>query len=569
MSGMPDLPEAVQALLADFGVDSRRVRAILCRLAGVPAGPAGDTGWTVTELVAATATSRRTVEAVLRALGEDLETAGGALRIAPAAADRYRAAVGCADLETRRPADPVGHLLPRYAHVLDTLRELVEAAPRSRRRLDHVAATPQTALRRALYLRARFWLDGAVLLCVGDHDLTSLAAALVEPGLRVTVVDVDERICEYIDREAARRGLAVRCRFADLRLGLPPSAAGTADLVFTDPPYTPEGVALFLARGLEGLRDRTSGRLLLAYGHGETLPALGAKVQAAVGELHLAYEAILPDFNAYSGAEAIGSVSDLYVCRPTARTWTGLAGRTARAEASGGRIYTQGAQAVEAADSPLTPAAAAEVIARHRPDLLVGRWPAGTGPGLPVAPLAPWLAAGAKPGRRPGGPAAAPAVALAGGFEAVLPRVLLAAGTDRVTVVVDNNAEAVGSAAGQGELADLLGPSYRLRFLRSTPAPDLAVVTAERAEPAGDAAAVLRWIQDRPHGRVANGWREGLIALARRRGGPALTKNDARALISQADPALAADDATLLELPRHRLRDLAAAVAGSVRRLPR
>src|SRR6266498_3775473 len=135
-----------------------------------------------------------------------------------------------------------------------------------------------------------------------------LGAALANPGLSVTVVDLDEGLLEYVDAQAGARGLDVRCLYGDLRLGLPPSARGSADLVFTDPPYTPEGVGLFLARGLEGLRDREHGRLVLAYGYGGQ-PGLGAKVQQVVYGLHLAYEAVLPGFNRYDGAEAVGAAS--------------------------------------------------------------------------------------------------------------------------------------------------------------------------------------------------------------------------------------------------------------------
>ncbi|MFD0477688.1 bis-aminopropyl spermidine synthase family protein [Nonomuraea thailandensis] len=111
----------------------------------------------------------------------------------------------------------MAHLLPHYGPALDRLTTLIAKAPRARHVLDHVSATPETVLRRALLLGARFWLPGARLLCVGDHDLTSLAVKLVHPETDVTVVDVDERILAYLDEQR----LGVRTRWADLRLGLP------------------------------------------------------------------------------------------------------------------------------------------------------------------------------------------------------------------------------------------------------------------------------------------------------------------------------------------------------------
>ena len=180
------------------------------------------------------------------------------------------------------PEDPVGHLLPHYAPVLERLRRLIAEAPRARHALDHVAATPETVLRRALLLGARFWLPGSQLLCVGDHDLTSLAVELVHPETDVTVVDVDERILAYIDAQDARP------RRAD-PLGRPapgpaPVGARPADLALTDPPYTPEGVGLFVARARRGAARPRAGRVLLAYGASERTPMLALKVQNSLSD---------------------------------------------------------------------------------------------------------------------------------------------------------------------------------------------------------------------------------------------------------------------------------------------
>ena len=90
-------------------------------------------------------------------------------------------------------------------------------------------------------------------------------------------------------------------------------------------------------------------RLLVAYGYPEGSPALGLKVQSELSALELVYEAVLPDFNAYEGALAIGSRAPLYVLRPTRRSAKIAARRGARhAEA----LYTRGRQAVESEAAP-------------------------------------------------------------------------------------------------------------------------------------------------------------------------------------------------------------------------
>ncbi|MFG1695640.1 bis-aminopropyl spermidine synthase family protein [Nonomuraea sp. NPDC049309] len=504
--------DGVERLLTEAGAGSRRLRHALALLCD-------GQWWTLPGLVRETATSRRTIEALLGELV--LERDGDRMRVPPVDTPAYQDLIAVAP----PPEDPVAHLVPHYADALDRLTGLVAKAPRARHVLDHVSATPDTVLRRALLLGARFWLPGARLLCVGDHDLTSLAVKLVHPETDVTVVDVDERILAYIDEQR----LGVRTRWADLRLGLPASARDH-DLALTDPPYTPEGIGLFVARAVEGLRE--DGRVLLAYGASERTPMLAFKVQQELTELNLAYEAIYPDFNRYFGAEAIGSAADLYILRPTGKTRPAVQSRLSRQSTA---IYTQGPQAVESAAPSVAPA---EAIAGFEPDLLVGEWPKELS--QPRVRLSTWLAKpyAATPSRV--------AVAVPPGLEAALPRLLLATRAEHVRVA--------GSALPP--LPNVLSTVYEVRNASET-----AVDAVRRPQPAGEAETVLRRILDNGHGKLVNTWREGLIAVARAQG-TTLTKNEARALIREA--ADWSEGLTPIEAPLHRLSALPSAVQTTV-----
>ncbi|MFC4585129.1 bis-aminopropyl spermidine synthase family protein [Sphaerisporangium corydalis] len=514
-------PDGVSRLLDEAGVDARRLRAALTLLCD-------GAWWTLADLVRETATSRRGVEALLREAGP--ERSGDRFRLTPERAGALRDLL---DDPGDLPADPVAHLLPRHAGVVAAMEKLVAGGPSGRYALDHVAATPETVVRRALLLGARFWLPGSRLLCVGDHDLTSLAVAMIHPGVQVTVADIDERVLAYIDGQAERLGLSVRTRWADLRLGLPPSARDQADLAITDPPYTPEGVGLFVARAVEGLRDPERGRVLLAYGASERTPMLALKVQSTLHDLNLALEAMYPDFNRYFGAEAIGSAADLYVLRPTTKTRPAVA---SRADRYGTAIYTQGPQSVESA--PAGPAAG--LGPGFEPEVLVGDWPKEVFPRVPRARLSTWLA---KPY------AASPAtvaIAVPAGSEAALPRLLLATRARHVRVLLS------GPASGTAALYAPLAPLYAFTATGT-------VLDAVRLPVAdGEAGRLLRGILDNAHGKLANTWREGLT-----RAHGHLTKREARAVVDRVAPW--AGEVTLAELPGHRLRDLAEAVAASLR----
>ncbi|MEV6929931.1 bis-aminopropyl spermidine synthase family protein [Dactylosporangium sp. NPDC051485] len=473
---------AVAAVVSASGIAGRRLREVVARLVEGPA--------TLEDLVRDFAVPRRTAEALLRAAGTDLDRDAGRFSLREPVRQAYRECFSLSALEHR----------PRVTG----MAELIAGAPAADRELDHVSATADTAQRRAEWLATTYDLAGARLVCIGDHDLTSLAVRRACPDVAITVVDVDERLLAYID--AQRAGIA--CLHADLRFGLPPAVAGSADLIFTDPPYTPEGVQLFLGRGAQALRDRDNGRLVMAYGFSPLTPALGLKVQRAVLDLDLVIEAMLPAFNRYHGAQAVGSASDLYVCRPTPHAWQILDRRLDRL-AGAANIYTHGSQSLEGA-------------ARTGPARILGGGPLHAEEvtvDLSADP-GPWLA-----------------------------RVLLALNAPSVRLLVPNNHPDLRDEPAQVALRSLVAAKYDLRLRRSHPGPREATVEAVRRS-GGPAAA--EWLLTHAHGKLGNVLREALL-----RADPSLSRVEAQA---RADAAIGPDhlDARLLDLPRHAIARLLA-----------
>ncbi|OZM73720.1 putative methyltransferase [Amycolatopsis antarctica] len=477
------------------------------------------------DLVRDSTLPRRSLGELLDALAGDLEhrevRGGGRLmRIAPSAAPRYRPYAERAD-QTGNGGDGGGE--PPAALLAATTRDVAEV-PVPLAALDHVQATPETVLRRALWLDERYDLRTARLLFLGDHDLTSLAVRAVRPEADLTVVDLDERLLAYVDERSAG---SIRTVHADLRFGLPPVAEGAADLVFSDPPYTPEGMGLFAARGISCLAEPARGRLLLAYGYSPRHPALGGAVQRRLSGLGLTFEAIIPDFHRYLGAQAIGSAADLYVCQPTAQAAKATGRRTG--------IYTHGPQSVESE--------------RPERDLLDGLAGIAAADGHTVETRrADW----AKPASAPAGTALV--FDLTADPGPWLLRVLLATNAGRVATLLPNSHPDLGDARSQAALSELLAAKYRLRFLRSTPDNTHAVVLADAVAPEPDevdgAGLVARSLLTRAHGKLANTAREALVR-ASGTGGTAMTKNEARAALAPLMTGL--DGFRLIDLPRHRL----------------
>ncbi len=532
----PEGAQAIQEILRAAGINGRRLRYLLSMLIERP--------MSFDTLVRESAVEHRTASSLVSALGDDLvRMTDGRLQIVQERADQYRELINHRQLCSTAPDDPLGRLLDAHSPVVAKLARLIEKAPASRKSLDHVSATAETAVRRALWLESTFELDNARVLCIGDHDLTSVAIAEVNPRTAVTVVDIDDDTLGYIDSMGYP---SIRCLWSDFRYALAPRAEGWADLVFTDPPYTPEGVRLFLGRGVQGLRKSELARLVMAYGFSEMHPVLGLKAQRAVSSLHLTFDTILPRFNSYHGAQAVGSRSSMYVLRPTSRTW-----RAAHTKGmSTTNIYTRGSQSIEREPEDVTPEVetavtrAAAASSEHSVKM-VGGWTSREAASL-KAVLSGQL-----------GSASRVAVNLIGDPGGWLFRLLLAVNATRLAILVSNNHPAIASEKAQKNLQALVASKYRLKLCRSTPNSHYAIVEAVAIEEGdlGLAERVVRGILDRAHGKVRKTWRESLIRAAGTTD-KTLTKNEARELIEASGVAQEVLASQLVTLPRDAIERL-------------
>jgi hypothetical protein len=155
------------------------------------------------------------------------------------------------------------------------------------------------------------------------------------------------------------------------------------------------------------------------------------------------------------------------------------------------------------------------------------------------------------------------------GFGASAVRALLAGNAPRVGLVCRTDLPFLRDAEGQRAFRRLVGPGYRIeRMLRDTPSSGMALVLAERNDRPADAAErVLAYMYARAHGKIGNGWREGLIAL-RKADGRTLTKAESRRAIASAADRPELLERSLIDLPEHLLAVLETQVRRSVDALP-
>jgi predicted methyltransferase len=179
--------------------------------------------------------------------------------------------------------------------------------------LDQSHATAETAVRRAIYLFEHDAIEGRSLLFLGDDDLTSVAVGLLAQHLdikprRITVLDTDDRLVSFL-RESAPAECPIETIHHDLRHPVPDSITAQFDAFFTDPPYTTEGLKLFVSRGVKALRPEVGKLGFVCFGRKSPKDAVAAG--GVLAELGLGTVEVIPDFNRYDGAQLLAGSSQM------------------------------------------------------------------------------------------------------------------------------------------------------------------------------------------------------------------------------------------------------------------
>ena len=211
-----------------------------------------------------------------------------------------------------------------HLKVLDKLREFSKLRPKPSMLLDQAFATPETALKRTLYMMREGDLVGREVLFLGDDDFTSVASALLGVAQGITVLDVDERLLNTISAISVKEGLGLECVLHDLRELLPPNLKGRFDVVLTDPPYTVPGLRLFLSRAIEALKPRKTASIYAAFADKPPLEML--EVHREITGMGMFVRELIPRFNEYKGAEIFANTTSMMKFTTTEATKPAITG---------------------------------------------------------------------------------------------------------------------------------------------------------------------------------------------------------------------------------------------------
>ena len=209
----------------------------------------------------------------------------------------------------------------QFQKTLELLRVFRKKKPVSKREYDQFTATLETTARRASLLHFFADLQGKNILFLGDDDFTSVAAAGLKKARNITVVDIDKRILKAIKDISGQQNFEIETIKYDARKSLPQALTARFDIVFTDPPYTPEGIKLFVSRGIEALdSENKAARIYVCYGNSDLAKERFLPIFDILASSGLIIRWVFDKFNRYYDAQTIGSASSLIVCEITPKT---------------------------------------------------------------------------------------------------------------------------------------------------------------------------------------------------------------------------------------------------------
>ncbi|GIW46459.1 MAG: hypothetical protein KatS3mg078_0336 [Deltaproteobacteria bacterium] len=148
-----------------------------------------------------------------------------------------------------------GISLSRFSDIEKRFLRIQKGRPKPVRSFDQGYVTPKTTLFRFALAYERGDVVGKDIIILGDDDLMSVVLGLSGLPRKITVVEIDKRLTDFIQETAEKEGFQVRVETFDLRHPLPKEHVKAYDTFFTDPPETLRAADAFIGRGIAALRS--------------------------------------------------------------------------------------------------------------------------------------------------------------------------------------------------------------------------------------------------------------------------------------------------------------------------
>ncbi|RLI72921.1 putative methyltransferase, partial [Archaeoglobales archaeon] len=141
-----------------------------------------------------------------------------------------------------------------FKDVLEEYARIAKDRPEAIEKYDQGFISLDGVIKRVEFIYERGDLVNSKMFIVGDDDLLSIAASLTGFPEKVVVVDIDDRLIDFINETAKDYKLPIEAIVYDVQKVFPEELKGKFDVFVTDPVETIPGLKLFLSRGVSTLK---------------------------------------------------------------------------------------------------------------------------------------------------------------------------------------------------------------------------------------------------------------------------------------------------------------------------
>ncbi len=188
------------------------------------------------------------------------------------------------------------------AYWLDLFKTLTQNRPLPIAQYDQGFVRAEDTIARVAFLYRMGDLVSRDILLIGDDDLVSVAIAITGLARRIVVIEVDDRLVQFIENLNQAHHFPIESYRLDVRQPLPDHLRGRFDVFLTDPVETLPALELFLSRGVSSLR----GEHAAGYFGLTTLSCSlkkWHKIESLILQMNLVLTDILRDFQIYPEQE--------------------------------------------------------------------------------------------------------------------------------------------------------------------------------------------------------------------------------------------------------------------------
>ena len=181
--------------------------------------------------------------------------------------------------------------------ILDEFKEITKARPRPTADYDQGYIREEDLMQRVAFIYERGDVEGSRIAVIGDDDLISIALALTGMPESITVLEIDDRLINFINKVAEERNLPISAHKFDVRHDVPEAFRGKHDIFITDPVETLPGITLFLSRAADTIVPHGAGYFGLT--HIEASLKKWAEIERLLLDMNFVITDMLRDFNVY------------------------------------------------------------------------------------------------------------------------------------------------------------------------------------------------------------------------------------------------------------------------------